>query len=46
MIRIVIDTNVIVSALLQAHSPPAAILQMVTGGGAQLCIRERRPARS
>ena len=38
MIRVVLDTNVIVSALLQPLGPPAAIFLLVAGGAVQLCI--------
>ena len=38
MIRVVLDTNVIVSALLQPLGPPAAVFLLVAGGGAQLCV--------
>jgi putative PIN family toxin of toxin-antitoxin system len=38
MIRVVLDTNVIVSALLQPLGPPAAVFLLVTGGVIQLCI--------
>jgi putative PIN family toxin of toxin-antitoxin system len=38
MIRVVLDTNVIVSALLQPLGPPAAVFLLVAGGAVQLCI--------
>jgi uncharacterized protein len=38
MIRVVLDTNVIVSALLQPLGPPAAVFLLVAGGEVQLCI--------
>jgi putative PIN family toxin of toxin-antitoxin system len=38
VIRVVLDTNVIVSALLQALGPPAQALVLATGGPIQLCI--------
>lgn len=38
MIRVVLDTNVIVSALLQPLGPPAAVFLLVAGGVVQLCI--------
>lgn len=38
MIRIVLDTNVIVSALLQPLGTPAVVFLLVTGGAAQLCV--------
>jgi putative PIN family toxin of toxin-antitoxin system len=36
--RVVIDTNVIVSALLQALGPSARVFSMVVGGLIQLCV--------
>jgi uncharacterized protein len=38
MIRLVLDTNIIVSALLQPTGPPARIFTLVLGGGLQLCL--------
>ena len=38
MIRVVLDTNVIVSALLQPLGPPAKVLVLATGGPILLCI--------
>jgi putative PIN family toxin of toxin-antitoxin system len=38
MIRVVLDTNVIVSALLQPLGPPAAVFLPVAGDGVQLCV--------
>ncbi|MGA2136910.1 MAG: putative toxin-antitoxin system toxin component, PIN family [Bryobacteraceae bacterium] len=38
MIRVVLDTNVIVSALLQPLGPPAAVFLLVAGGVVQLCV--------
>jgi predicted nucleic acid-binding protein len=38
MIRVVLDTNAIVSALLQPFGPPAAVFLLVAGGAVQLCI--------
>ncbi len=38
MIRVVLDTNIIVSALLQPLGPPARILALVIGGSIQLCV--------
>ncbi|MGA2593549.1 MAG: putative toxin-antitoxin system toxin component, PIN family [Bryobacteraceae bacterium] len=38
MIRVVRDTNVIVSALLQPLGPPAAVFLLVVGGAVQLCV--------
>ena len=41
MIRVVLDTNIIVSALLQPAGPPARIFVLVLGGGLQLCVSAR-----
>ncbi len=38
MIRVVLDTNIIVSALLQPLGPPAQILMLALGGSIQLCV--------
>ena len=38
MIRVVLDTNVIVSALLQPLGLPAAVFLLVAGGAIQLCV--------
>jgi putative PIN family toxin of toxin-antitoxin system len=38
MIRVVIDTNIIVSALLQPLGPPAQVFALVVGGAVQLCV--------
>jgi len=38
MIRVVLDTNVIVSALLQPLGPPAAVFLLVAGGMIQMCV--------
>jgi hypothetical protein len=38
MIRVVLDTNIIVSALLQPTGPPARIFTLVLGDGLQLCV--------
>jgi putative PIN family toxin of toxin-antitoxin system len=38
MIRVVLDTNVIVSALLQPLGPPAAVFLLAAGGAVQLCV--------
>lgn len=38
MIRVVLDTNVIVSALLQPLGPPAQVFILVLGGVFQLCL--------
>src|SRR5664279_1461203 len=38
MIRVVLDTNIIVSALLQPLRPPAQVFMLAIGGSIQLCI--------
>jgi len=38
MIRVVIDTNVLVSALLKPESLPAAVLMLALSGEVQLCV--------
>jgi predicted nucleic acid-binding protein len=38
MIRVVLDTNVIVSALLQPLGPPAQVFILALGGVLQLCL--------
>ena len=39
MIRVVLDTNIVVSALLQPQSPPArTFLITIAGTAAQLCV--------
>jgi uncharacterized protein len=38
MIRVVLDTNIIVSALLQSLGPPAQVFVLAVGGTVQLCI--------
>ena len=38
MIRVVLDTNIIVSALLQPLGPPAQVLVLALGGSIQLCV--------
>jgi putative PIN family toxin of toxin-antitoxin system len=38
MIRIVLDTNIIVSALLQPLGPPAQVFLLVAGGVIELCV--------
>ena len=40
MIRIVLDTNVLVSALLRADGSPAAVLMLAISGKAQLCVSD------
>jgi len=38
MIRVVVDTNIIVSALLQPLGPPAQVFFLAINGSIQLCI--------
>jgi len=38
MIRVVLDTNIVVSALLQPLGPPAQVFLLAIGGSIQLCI--------
>jgi len=38
MIRVVLDTNIIVSALLQPLGPPAQVFSLALGGEVQLCV--------
>ena len=38
MIRVVLDTNIIVSALLQPLGPPAQIFLLAIGGSIQMCV--------
>jgi putative PIN family toxin of toxin-antitoxin system len=38
MIRVVIDTNILVSALLQPLGPPAAVWMSALNGSIQLCV--------
>jgi len=38
MIRAVLDTNVIVSALLQPLGPPAQVFLLALGGNIQMCV--------
>jgi putative PIN family toxin of toxin-antitoxin system len=38
MTRVVIDTNIIVSALLQPLGPPAQVFSFTVGGSIQLCV--------
>jgi putative PIN family toxin of toxin-antitoxin system len=38
MIRVVVDTNIVVSALLQPLGPPAQVLFLAINGSIQLCI--------
>lgn len=37
MIRVVLDTNVIVSALLHPLGPPAQVFLLVLSGGVEMC---------
>jgi putative PIN family toxin of toxin-antitoxin system len=38
MIRVVLDTNIIVSALLQPLGPPAQVFVLATSGSIQMCM--------
>ena len=38
MIRVVLDTNIIVSALLQPLGPPAQVFVLAVGGSIQPCV--------
>ncbi len=38
MIRVVLDTNIVVSALLQPLGPPAQVFMLGLGGSIQLCV--------
>jgi putative PIN family toxin of toxin-antitoxin system len=38
MIRVVLDTNIIVSALLQPLGPPAQVFELALGSVMQLCV--------
>jgi putative PIN family toxin of toxin-antitoxin system len=40
MIRIVIDTNILVSALLQPESVPANVFMLALSGQVQLCLSD------
>ena len=40
MIRVVIDTNILVSALLQPESLPAAVFMLALSGQVQLCVSD------
>jgi uncharacterized protein len=40
-LRIVLDTNVLVSGLLSPHGPPATILRLVLAGNVRLCVDAR-----
>ncbi len=41
MIRVVLDTNIVVSALLQPLGPPAQVFLLVLGNAVQMCISGR-----
>jgi uncharacterized protein len=41
MIRVVLDTNIIVSALLQPLGPSAQLFMLALGGAVQLCVSGR-----
>src|SRR5271166_3680724 len=38
MIRVVLDTNIVVSALLQPLGPPAQVFMQAMGGSIQMCV--------
>ncbi len=38
MIRVVLDTNIIVSALLNSFGPPAQVFSLAIGRAIQLCV--------
>jgi uncharacterized protein len=38
MIRVVLDTNIVVSALLQPAGPPAQVFVLAISGAVQLCV--------
>lgn len=38
MTRVVLDTNIIISALLQPLGPPAQVFLLAVGGAIQLCV--------
>jgi putative PIN family toxin of toxin-antitoxin system len=40
MIRVVIDTNILVSALLQPEGLPAVVLMLALSGKVQLCVSD------
>jgi putative PIN family toxin of toxin-antitoxin system len=40
MIRVVIDTNIVVSALLQPAGLPAAVLMLALSGKVELCVSD------
>ncbi len=41
MLRLVIDTNVVISALLKPESNPALIMSLVLRGNCTLCVSEK-----
>lgn len=41
MIRVVLDTNIIVSALLQPLGPPTQVFMLTLSGSIQLCVSGR-----
>jgi putative PIN family toxin of toxin-antitoxin system len=41
MMTLVMDTNVLVSALLSPHGPPASVLRLVVNGAARIAFDER-----
>jgi len=41
MLKLVIDTNVVISALLKPESNPALILSLILRGDCRLCVTER-----
>ena len=41
MIRVVLDTNIIVSAVLQPLGPPAQVFLLASAGVIQMCLTER-----
>jgi uncharacterized protein len=40
-LRIVLDTNVLISGLLSPYGPPAEVVGMVVGGAVTLCVDAR-----
>src|SRR6266550_177976 len=40
MIRVVIDTNILVSALLQPEGLPSAVLMLALSGEVELCVSD------
>jgi len=41
MLKLVVDTNVIISALLKTESNPALILSLILRGDCKLCVTEK-----